>query len=511
MSCRDALAEKRGLAVGGHAQSVKPLRRAVALKGRLADATASAPPSRRRWEQLGLPYGSSYTDLKARYRKLTALHPDRNPGNALAAQAFALVSAAYAELCTVVAHAAAPAPLHSSQPEAPAGNRWQAFTGQQQYKPAPAPAAAAAAQPPVGSQENRTPGSGWGQAARWGRQAVGVVRAQPLAPGNAAAGQGPGSAAKRKQQQQQPGVCERHGTQGLQEASSDSCSGDSSDSSGSDSGDERRSAPSGGGIRPVAFYSSGGGGSGGRRPVPSPHPAAPAAAPPVVSLYGTFGAQRSSGGYAVPSSWLRDGTSAAVAASQQQEQQQQQPARLWGPQRSSWPGGTHQAALQQGKPAQQTSPAAQGVELSQQQHQQAHGGAPPVSSRWGAKSRAEVLRVSTVPTALAAEAGAPCVPQKQPEQHQQEQCQPLKRQRLALGSSSGSSSGSEGGSEGGSSDDDEGERGAVWILLLHVDGHQKLLNWKHGSAHAANLAALPSMAHLQRSVRPRLQRSPASS
>ncbi|KAL4458351.1 hypothetical protein ABPG75_013216 [Micractinium tetrahymenae] len=276
-----------------------------------------------RWAQLGVARGADLAEVKRRYKRLCALHPDKNLGNALAAEAFAIVSAAHAELSALLAPAGAPAgaagPLHATQPDAQQqGNRWQAFTGRQQprqQQAAPQQAAAPPAQHPRpgggSSQENRTPegdcggcgqqqapaaagaGSGW-QASRWGKQAgTALFRAQPVAaaaPG-ACPASGPDGSTHKQQQEALSG--ERRGSR----RGSVSCTSLSFDS-GSE-GSETGSRPPAAGVRPDAFY-----GSGARRESPQVHAdvgAAAASQPPAASLYGLFNGRRSSGGQ--PGGW----------------------------------------------------------------------------------------------------------------------------------------------------------------------------------------------------------------
>ena len=258
------------------------------------------------FSRLGLPSSAGPADIKARYKRLCALHPDKCPANALAAEAFALVSAAYHRALEL---AAAP-PLHSSsQPNQ--SNRWQAFTGahalgkqhagQQQQHPVSGGGAGGS-----GSEENATPPSdggggggvggnvqqpaataaGAGMSSRWGKQGNGgLLRVQPLPatelgstllqreqrrPGAAAPGALQELLQQQQQQQQQQPWCGDDDMQHLAADGDSSSSGSGSDddsSSGSSGDDDARGAgpptakpwaAATGGLRPAAFYGSSG-------------------------------------------------------------------------------------------------------------------------------------------------------------------------------------------------------------------------------------------------------------
>ncbi len=310
---------------------------------------------------LALPRGAPLADVKARWKKLCALHPDKAHGNALAAEAFALINAAYHKLNE--AGAAPAGPLHGSgsQPEAaPAVNRWQAFAGGRQQPVAPAQQQQQqqqqqrAQQPFPESQEN-TPGSSnadrgagaWQASAKWGRFGGGgssLLRAQPVAATPAAA---PGPAEQPVAREQRPVRTEpqaRRRSLSLSSAgggtSDDSDSDGSSSSGGSDTGGQHSFQHTGGwratgGVKPAAFYGPAGG-SGSKQASPSL-----SQAPAASLMYGMFAGRRSSGGQA--SGWLGAG---AVASSAPPEQRtfsqpaavpQQPPAAVAGS--SKWGSG----------------------------------------------------------------------------------------------------------------------------------------------------------------------------
>lgn len=290
-----------------------------------------------RFDQLGVVRGAPFPDIKRRYKKLAfALHPDKNPDSQLAAEAFAIVSAAFSELSALAASAAAAAaPLQSSQHEAaPQGsNRWQAFTGGQGHKQPAAPPAQQGQQQHGqqqheqsggSSQENRTPssqqgagcGGAWQAVSKWGKPgSANLLRAQPVA--------GPpapppvASTHKPLPQQQQPPAAKG----GRRASPSSSSSGDgSSDSSSGEEEDgdfvQPSNRPSGGGVKPSAFY---GGSRRGSSPVAS------AAAGPPSSLYGLFG-----GRHRIPTAagggWLAAGTQSQPPVQWVEQRAQSQPA-----------------------------------------------------------------------------------------------------------------------------------------------------------------------------------------
>lgn len=72
----------------------------------------SAPQDR--WEQLGLAPGCSAATVKRAFKRLCALHPDKNAGNPTAAAAFATVAAAY-QVCAAAAASPPPARRGAAQ------------------------------------------------------------------------------------------------------------------------------------------------------------------------------------------------------------------------------------------------------------------------------------------------------------------------------------------------------------------------------------------------------------
>lgn len=373
---------------------------------------------------LGCPRGAPLADVKARYKKLCALHPDKAHSNALAAEAFALISAAYRKLKE--AGAAGPGALHGIQPEAaPAFNRWQAFTGGRQH---PQPAAPTQPQPQPqpqpqqpfpGSQEN-TPGGGnagvgsgpWQASAKWGRFGSGgtsLLRAQPVAavPAGAAGHAGAEQPAVR---QQQPVWAEQQARRrSLSLGSSGGFSGgsnsDGSSGSGTDSDDDFQRAGGrrlGAGVKPAAFYGPTGVSSSKQWSETSP-----SLSQPTPSLYGMFAGRRSSGGQA--SGWLGAGTVAGTAPPEQDSLSQppavvQQPAAAgvvgskWGSDGVAgghWGGGGRLADMLKKAPvvapAVRTAPGlaaaavatTQPQQLPQQEEQEAQpaGAAPQQSKR----------------------------------------------------------------------------------------------------------------------------------
>lgn len=276
---------------------------------------------------LGVDRAAPLAEVKARYKKLCALHPDKAHGNALAAEAFALISAAYRKLSE--APAAGVGAQHGSQAEpAPGFNRWQAFTGgRQPQQPAGqpqqqhVPQQQHAQQPFTSSQEN-TPGGGnaagggsaWQASAKWGKFGGGgssLLRAQPVTavPVAAAPAGAEPPAAAHEQRPVRAGQQARRRSPSLGGPGGSSDSGDSeSGSSGSDSDGDflrhdsgRRSAA---GVKPAAFYGPAGG-SGGKQTSPSLSQMPPS------SLYGMFSGRRSSGGQAA--GWLGVGMGAGTA------------------------------------------------------------------------------------------------------------------------------------------------------------------------------------------------------
>ena len=259
-------------------------------------------PSHDAWAQLGLARDASRAEVKARYKRLCQLHPDKNLGNDLAARAFALVIAAFT--------ACSASPLHSSQPEAqPHANRWQAFTGvsllqqqqQQQQQQDEAPAVFQNANGGSSQTENRTPpteraaaagGGGTWQASKWGTYGgSSLLRAQPVAAAAApTAVLAPEQASTHKQDRHwQPAPAPK--VERRANGSSPTCDSASGSSDEDDGALATIMKPSAAGLQPAAFY-----GSSGKRGTPQAPPAAAA------SLYGLFGGRRSSGGQAA--SWL---------------------------------------------------------------------------------------------------------------------------------------------------------------------------------------------------------------
>ncbi|KAL4429628.1 hypothetical protein ABPG77_008677 [Micractinium sp. CCAP 211/92] len=277
-----------------------------------------------RWAQLGLTRGADLAEVKKRYKRLCALHPDKNLGNALAAEAFAIVSAAYAELTALLAPAGAPTatagPLHAGQAEAQQQtNRWQAFTGRwqpRQQQAAPQQAAPPAAQHPrpgSSSQENRTPETDSGsfgqqhpatgacgsrQNSRWGKQAgTALFRAQPLVPAQGTACPASGQDGSMHGQQQQGTLLRKHSSPRASLSSSSSSFNSGSDASDSeDAAAAAISRPIGACVQPAAFYGSGSTHHG--PAVDAGVAAASAVKPPAASLYGLFSGRRSGGGQA---------------------------------------------------------------------------------------------------------------------------------------------------------------------------------------------------------------------
>jgi curved DNA-binding protein CbpA len=238
--------------------------------------------------QLGLRPAAPYAEVKARYKRLCILHPDKQPGNQLAADAFAVVSAAYTAISA--AQQGQSAPLHSSQPDKQA-NRWEAFTGRQKGQPAAQQADPATVH---ASEENRTPpgasagfgGSGAWQPSKWGK--FGGSSSMFMTQ-TAFAGDGDGAAWRSTHKpawlQQAVAAADQQPTPASLSTSSSSSSSSSSDS---DDGLVQRTAHkrwSGAGVCPAAFY-----GNSSRSGEAQPQPAAPA------SLYALFGGRRNSGG-----------------------------------------------------------------------------------------------------------------------------------------------------------------------------------------------------------------------
>lgn len=379
-----------------------------------------------RHAQLGVPHGAPHAAIKAAYKRLCALHPDKNLGNQLAGEAFAVVSAAYRELGAAAAAAA------GAQPQAapPLNRRWQAFTGGQQYQAAASNVMQQQQQPQRqqsvpgsgggGSQENGTPssgqggsGGGWQAASKWGKPAAAnLLRVAPVPAVAPVAVAGP-AAAEQTATYRVVAAGGRVLRPSCGSSSESSGSFSSSGSSGSDSDDHagvehgsRRRSRGGGGVKPATFYGSGSGDKVSVARQPSKQPS------PQVSggLYGMFGVGRRS------------------SASQ-------------GP---AWLGGAEQPPTQPEQQGRVAPPLSQEQQAEQQQQQPQGAG-----SRWGARSKlAELLHAPPVAVAVAAAAGLPAA--KQQEEEQQEQPgrpSGARQQKRALALSSSSSEGSGSGSE----------------------------------------------------------------
>jgi hypothetical protein len=139
-----------------------------------------------------LPPHASFDEARAAYKRLILLlHPDKNANAPLAADAFAILSAAFNELCQRSEQAAEqPAPRGSN-------NRWSAFTGRADDGAGPsAPRVADAGGRRAPPDASGPPPAAAAAAGRWGRPAQEVHRLlkvsapvqQPLADGG-----GPGN------------------------------------------------------------------------------------------------------------------------------------------------------------------------------------------------------------------------------------------------------------------------------------------------------------------------------
>lgn len=455
--------------------------------------------------------------VKKRYKRLCTLHPDKNLGNVLAAEAFAIVSAAYADLSTLLAPAAAAGavagPLHATQPAVQQqANRWQAFTGWRHPKQQQAaPPAAQHPHPRASPQENRTPGNDCGggeqqqqgpvtagacgswQGSRWGKQAgTALFRAQPVAAAPAAPCAASGLDSSTRERQQRTALSsKRHGSR---RSSLSSCSL-SFDSGSDDSGSEdaafaanRRQTRAC--VQSAAFY-----GSGSLRCSPGDSSGTAAAANskgPAASLYGLFTGRRSSAGQA--GGWLGSQQPTGAAdrpkwslqqtqprselgqpAQQQEQQQQLAPPLLW-QQASAQPfpplGSLQEHAQQGGHPARQpTSPQADFQHGSQPSQTAAGGWAGQAGSRWDSdRSKLHLLKRPgglAVPAAGGSDGSQPAVNEERVQQ-KIGRCSASgrsKRQHRVLSSSSDESS--SGGERQGESNSDEGVVGACGLWCPH--------------------------------------------
>lgn len=218
-----------------------------------AEATRILAAPKDNYAQLGLRPAAPYAEVKARYKLLCTLHPDKQPNNQLAADAFAVVSAAYTAIRAAQDSQAVPLP--SSQPDTQA-NKWDAFTGRQKRQQAAQQADAAATAVPA--EDSCRPGAGcdgsgaW-QPSKWGKfQSSSVF----IAPTDMPPAGDVGVAAWRSTHK--PAWTRPAGTPADQ-LSTPSSPGTGSTSSTSDSDDvstqeDARNRWSGAGIRPSAFY-----------------------------------------------------------------------------------------------------------------------------------------------------------------------------------------------------------------------------------------------------------------
>ena len=136
----------------------------------LAAARSSTDP----YAALLLPRTATFQEARAEYKKLLFLHPDKNPGNELASEAFKVVTAAFEKV-----RAANQLPL--DVPHLEGARRWSAFTegpadrGHASYAvPAAAPPAAPAPAPPPGG-----PRSKWGRPSSAAQRLLAVPQVQP--------------------------------------------------------------------------------------------------------------------------------------------------------------------------------------------------------------------------------------------------------------------------------------------------------------------------------------------
>lgn len=144
--------------------------------------------------QLLLAEGADLETARAAYRRLALqLHPDKNPGFAAAAEAFKVISSAFAALQALPERRRSDAAQPAGAPAAEAHSRWEAFTGRASWGPAaqpsqgppapPAPASTWAGAPAAGAAPPAAEPAAAKASGRWGTKPVQgqLFRPNPLA------------------------------------------------------------------------------------------------------------------------------------------------------------------------------------------------------------------------------------------------------------------------------------------------------------------------------------------
>jgi curved DNA-binding protein CbpA len=134
------------------------------------------------YDCLLLPRTASFLDVRAAYKRLLFLHPDKNPTVDVAQEAFKIVRAAFDEIKANSQQAREPDLAGGINNSAPVGNKWSAYTSAQaaeQVIQVDIPSAAAQPPPAPPQQQQQQP-TAWSslpaQQSKWGRPSTDTNR-----------------------------------------------------------------------------------------------------------------------------------------------------------------------------------------------------------------------------------------------------------------------------------------------------------------------------------------------